>query len=71
MNNNRKMLLLKAMVAKWKREKSLTLAYDIAEFLANNLNLDEQPKAELISENDGVKVYKIGDRATIFKQEGK
>lgn len=28
---------LKAMVAKWDEEKSLTLAYDICEFLSKNL----------------------------------
>lgn len=28
---------LKEMVAKWDEEKSLTLAYDICEFLSNNL----------------------------------
>lgn len=31
---------LKAMVRAWKKEKSLTLAYDVCEFLANNLNLE-------------------------------
>lgn len=30
---------LKAMVRAWKKEKSLTLAYDVCEFLANNLDL--------------------------------
>lgn len=28
---------LKAMVAEWEKEKSLTLAYDICEFLRKNL----------------------------------
>lgn len=31
---------LKEMVAKWEREKSLMLAYDICEFLSKNLNND-------------------------------
>ena len=30
---------LKAMVRAWTKEKSLTTAYDICEFLAQNLNL--------------------------------
>lgn len=33
---------LKAMVRAWTKEKSLTTAYDICEFLANNLNLEEE-----------------------------
>ena len=37
-----KMQELKAMVRVWKKEKSLTTAYDICEFLANNLNLEEE-----------------------------
>lgn len=32
---------LKAMVRAWKKEKSLTLAYDVCEFLANNLDLGD------------------------------
>lgn len=32
---------LKAMVRAWTREKSLTTAYDICEFLAENLDLEE------------------------------
>ena len=32
---------LKAMVRAWKKEKGLTLAYDICEFLANNLDLED------------------------------
>ena len=32
---------LKAMVRAWKKEKSLTLAYDVCEFLANNLDLED------------------------------
>ena len=32
---------LKAMVRAWKKEKGLTLAYDVCEFLANNLDLEE------------------------------
>lgn len=33
---------LKAMVRGWKKEKSLTTAYDICEFLANNLDLRDE-----------------------------
>lgn len=33
---------LKAMVRAWKKEKSLTTAYDICEFLAQNLNLEDE-----------------------------
>lgn len=36
---------LKAMVRAWKKEKSLTIAYDICEFLANNLNLEDGDEA--------------------------
>lgn len=36
---------LKAMVRAWKKEKGLTLAYDICEFLANNLNLEDGDEA--------------------------
>lgn len=32
---------LKAMVRAWKKEKSLTLAYDVCEFLASNLDLED------------------------------
>lgn len=32
---------LKAMVRAWKKQKGLTLAYDICEFLADNLNLED------------------------------
>ncbi len=32
---------LKALVRAWTKEKSLTIAYDICEFLANNLNLED------------------------------
>lgn len=32
---------LKAMVRSWKKEKSLSTAYDICEFLSNNLNLED------------------------------
>lgn len=40
--NSKQMKLneLKAMVRAWKKEKGLTLAYDICEFLANNLDLE-------------------------------
>lgn len=33
---------LKAMVRAWTKEKSLTIAYDICEFLANNLDLEDE-----------------------------
>lgn len=33
---------LKAMVRAWTKEKSLTTAYDICEFLANNLDLEDE-----------------------------
>ena len=41
--NSKQMKLneLKAMVRAWKKEKSLTLAYDVCEFLANNLDLED------------------------------
>lgn len=32
---------LKEMIRQWKQEKNLTLAYDICEFLAENLNLEK------------------------------
>lgn len=32
---------LKAMVRAWKKQKGLTLAYDICEFLSNNLDLED------------------------------
>lgn len=32
---------LKAMVRAWKREKSMAVAYEVCEFLANNLDLEE------------------------------
>lgn len=37
-----KMQELKAMVRAWTKEKNLTTAYDICEFLANNLDLREE-----------------------------
>lgn len=37
---------LKAMVRAWKKEKGLTIAYDICEFLANNLNLEDDNEAQ-------------------------
>lgn len=37
---------LKAMVRSWKKEKSLTTAYDICEFLAKNLNLEDDDEIE-------------------------
>lgn len=42
-NDTKQMKLdeLKAMVRAWKKEKGLTLAYDICEFLANNLDLED------------------------------
>ena len=36
---------LKAMVRAWTKEKNLTTAYDICEFLANNLNLEDEDEA--------------------------
>ena len=33
---------LRALVRAWKKEKSLTLAYDICEFLAQNLSLEAE-----------------------------
>ena len=36
---------LKAMVRAWKKEKGLTIAYDICEFLANNINLEDGNEA--------------------------
>lgn len=41
--NSKQMKLneLKAMVRAWKREKSMAVAYDICEFLASNLDLEE------------------------------
>ena len=33
---------LKALVRAWKKEKSLTTAYEICEFLANNLELEDE-----------------------------
>lgn len=37
---------LKALVRAWTKEKSLTTAYDICEFLANNLNLEDDDEIE-------------------------
>lgn len=31
---------LKALVRAWKREKSVAVAYEVCEFLANNLDLE-------------------------------
>ncbi len=36
-----KMQELKAMVRAWRREKSMAVAYEICEFLANNLDLED------------------------------
>ena len=33
---------LKAMVRAWTKEKSLTIAYDICEFLASNIDLEDE-----------------------------
>ena len=41
-----KMQELKAMVRAWTKEKSLTTAYDICEFLTNNLDLEEDDEIE-------------------------
>ena len=35
---------LKAMVARWEEEKSLTLAYDICEFLSKNLEKSDEQR---------------------------
>lgn len=32
---------LKALVRAWRREKSMAVAYEICEFLANNLDLED------------------------------
>ena len=33
---------LKKMVKEWKKQKGLPIAYDICEFLASNLDLEEE-----------------------------
>lgn len=33
---------LKALVRAWKKERSVTIAYDICAFLAENLNLEDE-----------------------------
>jgi hypothetical protein len=33
---------LKALVRAWKKERSVTIAYDICTFLAENLNLEDE-----------------------------
>lgn len=33
---------LKAMVRAWRREKSMAVAYEVCEFLTNNLDLEEE-----------------------------
>lgn len=33
---------LKKMVKEWKKQKGLSTAYDICEFLASNLDLEEE-----------------------------
>lgn len=45
--NNKQMKLneLKALVRAWKKEKSMAVAYEVCEFLANNLNLDDGGEA--------------------------
>lgn len=40
--NEMKLNELKALVRAWGREKSMAVAYEICEFLANNLNLEEE-----------------------------
>ena len=45
-NKKLKLQELKAMVRAWTKEKSLTTAYDICEFLANNLNLEDGDEIE-------------------------
>lgn len=37
-----KLKQLKALVRAWKEQKSLATAYDVCEFLAKNLNLEEE-----------------------------
>ena len=37
-----KLKQLKAMVREWKRQKGLATAYEICEFLAKNLDLEEK-----------------------------
>ena len=41
--NSKQMKLneLKALVRAWRREKSMAVAYEVCEFLANNLDLEE------------------------------
>lgn len=41
---------LKKLVRTWKQDKSLTLAYDICEYLANNLDLNETKKELTVEE---------------------
>lgn len=36
---------LKALVRAWKREKSVAVAYEVCEFLANNLDLEDGGEA--------------------------
>ena len=45
--NNKQMKLneLKALVRAWKKEKSMAVACEVCEFLANNLNLDDGGEA--------------------------
>ena len=33
---------LKALVRAWRREKSMAVAYEVCEFLANNLDLEDK-----------------------------
>ena len=33
---------LKALVRAWQKERSVTIAYDICTFLADNLNLEDE-----------------------------
>lgn len=44
-DNQMKLNELKALVRAWKREKSAAVAYEVCEFLANNLNLEEDNEA--------------------------
>lgn len=41
--NSKQMKLneLKALVRAWRREKSMAVAYEVCEFLANNLDLED------------------------------
>lgn len=52
---------LKKLVRDWKKQKSLTTAYDICEFLANNLNLEDEYKVEIWQYHEIVATFKTND----------